>query len=289
MIRFTVVVLTFLTASSFAGTLAQFRTMFGTIEVELYDAEKPVTVQNFKRLVQSGAYQNTFIHRLVPGFVAQGGGFNTFSRTSTNLFAPPWAGLAFTPNFGPITNEFNVGPFLSNTNGTLAMAKTAGNPNSATSQWFFSLTNNAAILDGQNGGFTVFGRVVRDTNNVLPFLNARSYGNGVVPMDFWYPNDALATNFFRQLAVNYAGGFHPAYANLVYVDITLLSVSVTASNGVALIAWNSVPDRTNIVEFTTQLPPVWQTLLATNGNGSRFTAPDPATSPARFYRVRVNY
>lgn len=284
-----IVLLTFLTASSFAGTLAQFRTVFGTIEVELYDAEKPVTVQNFKWLVQSGAYQNTFIHRLVPGFVAQGGGFNVLNRGSTNLFAPPWSNLIYTPNFGMITNEFSVGPFLSNTNGTLAMAKAGGNPNSATSQWFFSLANNATQLDGQNGGFTVFGRVLRDTNSVLPFLNQRSLANGLLPMDFWYPTDPVATNYFHELAVNYPGGSHPTYTNLVYVDISLLSVQITVSNQVTLVSWNSVPDKTNFVEYTTNFPPAWQTLVTTNGNGNRLTVADPAANPNRFYRVRVIY
>lgn len=287
--RCAVILILFFTASSFAGTLAQFRTQFGTIEVELYDLEKPVTVQNFKRLVQAGAYQNTIIHRLVPGFVAQGGGFNVFNPASTNLFAPPWSNLLFTPNFGMITNEFGVGPFLSNTNGTLTMAKVGGNPDSATSQWFFNLANNSAILDGQNGGFTVFGRVLRDTNNVLTFLNQRTYGDGLLPMGFWYPNDFVATNYFQELPVNYPGGFHPTYANLVYVDISLLSVQVMASNQVAFIAWNSVPGKTNLVEFTTNFPPAWQTLATTNGNGTRLTVADPAANPRRFYRIRVIY
>jgi cyclophilin family peptidyl-prolyl cis-trans isomerase len=274
---------------SWGGTLAQFRTVFGTIEVELFDAERPVTVQNFKRLVESGAYRDTFLHRLVPGFIAQGGGFKSLSPTSTNLFAPLWTSLAFTPNFGPITNEFNVGPFISNTNRTLAMAKQAISPDSATSQWFFNLTNNAAILDGQNGGFTVFGRVVRDTNNVLAFLNARSYGDGIVSMGWWYPNDFAATNYFTQLPVPYSGFFHPTYASLIYVDVTLLSVQVQLSNGVPAISWNSVAGRTNLVEYTAQFPPQWQTLAQTNGTGSRLMVLDGTAGTNRFYRVRVIY
>src|SRR5436190_10581635 len=117
---FSVVLFHLLPAS--AGTLAQFRTPLGDIEVELYDQQKPVTVDNFKRLVQSGAYQNTFFHRVVPGFVAQGGGYSSFNPASTNFFGPPWSNMGIVPNFGQITNEFSVGPFFSNTNGTLAMA-----------------------------------------------------------------------------------------------------------------------------------------------------------------------
>jgi peptidyl-prolyl cis-trans isomerase A (cyclophilin A) len=93
---------------SHAGTLAQFRTVFGDIEVELYDQDKPVTVQNFRQLVASGAYLNTFFHRLEPGFVIQGGGFATPARYSTNVFAPPWSYLAGVTNFGSITNEFEI-------------------------------------------------------------------------------------------------------------------------------------------------------------------------------------
>ena len=56
-----------------AGTLCQIRTRFGTMEVELYDEDKPVTVANFKRYVQSGSWTNMFIQRWEPGFVIQGG------------------------------------------------------------------------------------------------------------------------------------------------------------------------------------------------------------------------
>src|SRR5439155_13923276 len=68
-----------------AGTLAQFRTSFGDIDVELYDQDKPVTVQNFVRYVQSGAYSNMFLHRCIPGFIVQGGGFSTTNQLATNL------------------------------------------------------------------------------------------------------------------------------------------------------------------------------------------------------------
>ncbi len=282
-------------ALSQAGTLAQFRTPFGDIEVELYDKEKPVTVQNFLRYVQTGAYQNTFFHRLQPGFVAQGGGFFTTTRLSTNLFAPPWANLGAVPSFGNITNEFGVGPLLSNTNGTLAMAKSGGDPNSASCQWFFNLSDNSANLDNQNGGFTVFGRVVQDSGGVLALFNSFYAGYGLVSLPWWYPNDVLATNLFQTLPVTYgvippATPPPPRYEDLVYVDLSLLSVQVTLAGGQRQISWNSVNAKTNFVDFTTNLPPAWSTLLATNGNGSRFAILDPApTNRFRFYRVRIAY
>ncbi len=282
-------------AIGWAGTMAQFRTVLGDIEVELYDQDKPVTVRNFVKLVQIGAYENTFFHRVIPGFIAQGGGYFTIVRNATNLFAPPWGNLGVVPSFGMITNEFNVGPLLNNTNGTLAMAKLQGNPDSASREWFFNLANNSADLDSQNGGFTVFGRVVRDTGptntgGVLGFFNSMSYGNALVPMQFWYPTDFFATNLFQTLPVTFFGANHPRYVDLFYVDISLLSVQVTATNHQRQISWNSVNGKTNIVEFTTVMPPAWQQLLTTNGNGGRYTVTDAVTTNAfRFYRVRISY
>jgi cyclophilin family peptidyl-prolyl cis-trans isomerase len=273
-----------------AGTLAQFRTPFGDIEVELYDQQKPVTVRNFERLVHSGAYQNTFFSRLIPGFVAQGGGYFNFNPASTNLFGPPWSNVGSVPNFGAITNEFYVGPRLSNTNGTIAMAKVGNDPNSATCEWFFNLADNSANLDNQNGGFTVFGHVVRDSSGVLGLFNSLHYGYGMQNLQSWYTNDAIATNLFQNLPVIYQGNVPPHYPDLVYVDISLLSVQISTTNQQRQISWNSINGATNVVEYTTVLPPVWKTLTATNGNGSRLTVPDPTSANSfRFYRVRVGF
>jgi cyclophilin family peptidyl-prolyl cis-trans isomerase len=281
--------------SGTAGTLAQFRTLAGDLEVELYDQQKPITVQNFKRLVQSGAYANTFFHRVVPGFVAQGGGYTTGARFAPLNFATPWSYLGQVPHFGAISNEFAVGPLLSNTNGTIAMAKGEGNPDSATCQWFFSLTNNSANLDHQNGGFTVFGHVVRDTGSaayggVLGFFNSLSYGNGLISMQAWYGTNDPVANLFTDLPVPYSGWSYPWYSDLIYVDITLLNVQVAVTtNGSREISWTSVSNNLNYVEFTTNFPPVWTQFLSTKGNGSRFKATDATQGGRRFYRVRVIY
>src|SRR5260370_35820563 len=155
-----------------AGTLAQFRTVFGDVEVELYDQDKPATVQNFIRYVQSGRYQNEFAHRLLPSFVLQGGGFIITNRFTTN------AQIFAIPAYPPITNEFGVGRRFSNLFGTIAMAKLGGDTNSATSQWFFNLANNS-FLDAPdtNDFFVVFGHVVKRTN-VLNILNTFQNYNG---------------------------------------------------------------------------------------------------------------
>jgi cyclophilin family peptidyl-prolyl cis-trans isomerase len=278
-----------------AGTLAQFRTIFGNLEVELYDQQKPVTVQNFKRLVQSGAYQDTFFHRVQPGFVAQGGGYFTLIPFSTNAFAPPWSYLGLVTNFGAISNEFNVGPRLSNTNGTLAMVKAEGNPNSATSQWFFNLGNNSANLDNQNGGFTVFGHVVRDTGptnlgGMLGLFNTISYFDGLLNMQYWHGTNDPVAKLFQALPVTYSGSFYPWYSDLFYVDISLLSVQIAMkTNGTCEISWNSIADKMNYVEFTTNFPPVWTQLVSTNGNGRNLKAVDTSPGSGRFYRVRIAY
>src|SRR5439155_6233770 len=85
--------------------------------------------------------------------------------------------------FPPITNEFNSGRRLSNVYGTIAMAKRPDDPNSATSEWFFNLADNSTNLDSQNGGFTVFGRVVGGTN-LLNFFNRLNKSTFTGLLDF---------------------------------------------------------------------------------------------------------
>lgn len=142
-----------------AGTLVDLATPLGTMRLELFDEAKPVTVANFLGYVQSGAFAGSFAHRLEPGFVLQGGGYRV---TAGNLDVVPTGGA--------ILNEAGPFPAYSNDFGTIAMAKTAGNPNSATSQWFINLGDNSANLDFQNGGFTVFGRVVEGFDVLSAFV-----------------------------------------------------------------------------------------------------------------------
>jgi cyclophilin family peptidyl-prolyl cis-trans isomerase len=153
--------------SSVGATTVRLQTTQGAIDIELFDAAAPITVANFLAYVRSGAYTDTLIHRSVPGFVIQGGGYRWVGGN------PSVVDVTARP---PIQNEFSAS--RSNLRGTIAMAKFDGNPNSATSQWFINLANNAAILDGQNGGFTVFGLVTAETMPVvdaiaaLPIVNA---------------------------------------------------------------------------------------------------------------------
>lgn len=135
-----------ITSEPLAQTVVQFRTPLGAIDVLLFDKEKPATVQNFLNYVTNGFYTNLFFHRWEPGFVIQGGGFSVVRRGTTN------AAFSVVKSLGNVTNEYAVGPRYSNTYGTIAMAKLGGDPNSASSQWFFNLADNASNLDNQNGG-----------------------------------------------------------------------------------------------------------------------------------------
>jgi cyclophilin family peptidyl-prolyl cis-trans isomerase len=271
------------TAFCQAGTLAQFRTVFGDIEVELYDQDKPVTVQNFIRYVQSGAYQDEFAHRLIPGFVIQGGGFTVTNRGATNAQILP------VPTFPPITNEFGVGRRFSNVFGTIAMAKLGGDTNSATSQWFFNLTNNASLdANDTNDLFVVFGHVIRGTNvlNVFnSFVNWFGY--------FSPPQDTNLVLQYYQAPFDNLPLLQPnTYdSNFVYLDITLLQLAVKPQpSGARLLTWDSPSGMTNILEYATNLPPVWSTLVQTNGTGAPIAILDPAVADrSRFYRVRVTY
>ena len=146
-----------------ALVVVRMETVLGEIDLELYDEVAPKTVENFLEYVDRQAYDGTFIHRSVPGFIIQGGGFFLNDGVGEHIPVDP-----------PVVNEFNI----SNTRGTIAMAKLGGDPNSATSEWFFNLADNSANLDGQNGGFAVFGRVLGDGMEVvdaiaaLPTVNA---------------------------------------------------------------------------------------------------------------------
>lgn len=183
-----------------AGPLVRFATTLGTIDVQLLSDDAPATVTNFMGYVNRGDYNGTFFHRSDPGFVIQGGGFR-FS-----------GGQPVAAPSGPaVINEFKV----SNTRGTLAMAKIGGDPNSATNQWFFNLADsNAPVLDPQNGGFTVFGRIVAGID-VMDTIAAQRVVNA----------SATFGATFNELPVfDYPTGTTPAAENLVTINsITVLS------------------------------------------------------------------
>jgi cyclophilin family peptidyl-prolyl cis-trans isomerase len=186
---------------------------FGSLDIELFDQEKPETVKNFLRYVYRGVYSNLVLHRVVPNFVIQGGNVTITNPASTNAFS------AYTPgaNYGQITNEYSVGPELSNEFGTIAMARIGGQPNSAAAQWFFNLTNNP-FLDSVDGGFTVFGRVVNTTNaytgtNLLKYFNSVPVESAFIPETF---------ENYNELPVSGTPLPSPRYADLFTVQAKII-------------------------------------------------------------------
>lgn len=155
-------VLALLISAPVQATSVILKTTLGYVEIDLYEDATPVTVANFLNYVQDGDYLDSFIHRSVPGFVIQGGGF-TFDGTNPIPV----------PEDAPIANE----PGISNLRGTIAMAKVEGDPNSATSQWFINLADNSAELDDSNGGFTVFGEVMGNGMEIIDAIAALQVWN----------------------------------------------------------------------------------------------------------------
>ena len=123
----------------------------------------PLTVANFERYIEEEKYTDIILHRLISGFVLQGGGF----QWSNDQTSP-----SSIESFPAVQNEFSSE--RSNTRGTIAMAKIGNDPDSATNQWFFNLADNSANLDNQNGGFTVFGKTKTETDLLFVDILASS-------------------------------------------------------------------------------------------------------------------
>ena len=190
------------------ATIVEFQTVLGDFQVNLYDNSTPATVANFLNYVENGGYTDSIFHRSVSGFIVQGGGI-TYDGTLP---------LVTIPTNAPVTNE----PEFSNVTGTIAMAKVGGDPNSATSQFFFNLANNSGNLDDQNGGFTVFGEVIgngMDVVNAIAALPKYDLGSPIneIPLRSYVANDPLNdTNLVIVTAiivsdstVNSAAGLNP--------------------------------------------------------------------------------
>jgi peptidyl-prolyl cis-trans isomerase A (cyclophilin A) len=128
-----------------ADPQVDLKTSAGTIRLELYPAKAPKSVENFLQYVRDGHYDGTIFHRVIPGFMVQGGGMTK--------------DMAQKKTRAPIPIESKNG--LKNELGTVAMARTS-DPNSATSQFFINVNNNGFLdYPGADGhGYTVFGKVV---------------------------------------------------------------------------------------------------------------------------------
>ena len=172
------------------ATNVYLQTPLGLVEVELFDEQAPATVANFLAYIDDGAYEEAFIHRSLPGFVVQGGGYRFVNNAVQDV-----------PKLPPVVNE----PGISNTRGTLAMAKLPDDPDSATSQWFINLVDNSDVLDDQNGGFTVFGQVVGEGMRIIDQIASIEGFN-------------LGAPFTDLPLINYPGFGAVTSANLVFVE-----------------------------------------------------------------------
>ncbi len=145
----------------------------GTIVLELYPDKAPETVENFLTYVDEGFYNGTIFHRVIPGFMIQGGGFTEdMSQKSTH---------------SPVKNEANNG--LKNNVGTIAMARTP-DPHSATAQFFINVSNNDFLNfkseTPQGWGYCVFGKVVEGMGVVNDIVAVPTGSHGMhqdVPRD----------------------------------------------------------------------------------------------------------
>lgn len=121
----------------------KMETSMGDIVVELYRRRAPITVNNFLRYASKNGFNGTIFHRVVPGYIVQGGGYNTDYEEK--------------PSYAPIFNESGSG--MKNRMYTISMAR-ENDPHSATRQFFFNMNDNANLDPGKDWGYAVFGMIV---------------------------------------------------------------------------------------------------------------------------------
>ena len=169
---FLVLCLSGIPLSSYASTNTKvlINTNKGDIELELNKEKAPVTVENFLKYVNNDFYSGTVFHRVIKGFMIQGGGFTTDLVKKETMPAIP--------------NEAFNG--LENSRGTIAMARTNA-PHSATAQFFINTVDNKFLNHkGKNmrgWGYTVFGKVTKGMNIVEEIENSRTGAKGIFPKD----------------------------------------------------------------------------------------------------------
>jgi len=150
-----------------ANPKLQIKTNLGDIEVELDEAKAPLSTANFLQYVRDQHYHGTVFHRVIPGFMVQGGGFDkSFNQKPTR---------------DPVKNEAENG--LKNLRGTLAMART-GVVDSATSQFFINLKDNSFLDHGERDfGYAVFGKVTGGMEVVDKIAQTPTGSKGPFPKD----------------------------------------------------------------------------------------------------------
>jgi len=150
------------------------RTSAGVIRLELYPAKAPKTVENFLQYVRDGHYNGTVFHRVIDGFMIQGGGFDASYRQK--------------PTRSPVRNEAEqaVKAGLKNDVGTIAMARTS-DPHSATAQFFINVNDNGFLNwgdpRGDGNGYAAFGKVISGLDVVMKIAKTQTGAGGPFPRD----------------------------------------------------------------------------------------------------------
>ena len=251
-----------LVEAAFGGgaPVARFQSVLGDFDVLLNPVAAPISVANFTAYANRGAYDTTLIHRSTtydPAKIqiVQGGGFKLSGNSIDPLVTDP-----------PIPLEGG----LSNARGTLAMARTP-DPNSATSQWFFNLTNNS----GLDFDYAVFGRVLGPGISVVDAIGRLGVYNASAALGPVFTELPL---FNRELAAE----------NLVLMESVRVApfaiTNFTRSGNIAELRWQALSTNTPIrVERSTDLSGPW-TAIATNLISGSFTDTN-APSGSAFYRL----
>jgi cyclophilin family peptidyl-prolyl cis-trans isomerase/mono/diheme cytochrome c family protein len=213
------------------------QTSKGTVIVELRPDKAPKTVDNFLQYVNDGFYDNTIFHRVISGFVVQGGGEGTDQVLKTTRAAIPLEAPATTG--------------LSNIAGTIAMARTSVGLDTATSQFFINTVSNTA-LDTASGGYAVFGSVIQGMSVVkeieaVPVVDTTNY----------VPATMITVTSARQ-------------TNTINVTLPAVPSGVLASGGAnqASISWTAVPGATSYNVYWSTTPGV----TITSGSKAKTTA-----------------
>jgi len=153
-----------------ANPVVEMKTSAGAVRIELYADKAPKSVANFLQYVKDGAYAGTQFHRVIPGFMIQGGGFDRAFRQK--------------PTRAPIENE--AGNRIRNETGTIAMARTS-DPQSATVQFFINVADNAALdfrePSSAGFGYAVFGKVTEGMDVVMRIARAPTGAGGPFARD----------------------------------------------------------------------------------------------------------
>ncbi|HIJ61254.1 MAG TPA: DUF4214 domain-containing protein [Rhodospirillaceae bacterium] len=210
------------TPQNYADPVVTINTSLGSIDVELFTTKAPITVNNFLTYAHNDFYDNTIFHRVVSGFVDQGGGYTSQLQLKATL--------------PPIALESQNG--LSNLHGTIAMARTS-DPNSATSQFYFNAVDNSFLdyVNASSPGYAVFGGVIQGID-VVDQINRVPVNSNSVPLTPVVIQSVITTMCYPGSVGNY---------------------TISTSNGQLSVAANAAPltasdasilSKTEVLQFT---------------------------------------